>query len=83
MNKNFNIEGLHCASCVNNLEKAMNKLNGVQEANVNLATQKMEIKYSEDVISEQEIIDGVSKAGFKAISNEDIREIIIPIQGMS
>jgi Cu+-exporting ATPase len=83
MNKNFNIEGLHCASCVNNLEKAMNKLNGVQEASVNLATQKMEIKYSEDVISEQEIIDGVSKAGFKAISNEDIREIIIPIQGMS
>ncbi|CAH2212220.1 Copper ion binding protein CopP [Tepidibacter aestuarii] len=83
MNKSFNIEGLHCASCVNALEKAMHKLEGVQEASVNLATNKMEIKYKEDVISEQEIVEAVSKAGFKAITNENIREIVIPVQGMT
>lgn len=83
MNKSFNIEGLHCASCVSALEKAMNKLEGVQVVSVNLATQKMEIEYSEEIISEQQIIDAVSKAGYKAITYEDIREIIIPVQGMT
>ncbi len=83
MNKSFNIEGLHCASCVNDLERAMKKLEGVQDVSVNLATEKMEIKYSENIISEQEIIEAVNKAGYKAIEDEDIREITIPVQGMT
>ena len=83
MEKNYNIEGLHCASCVSALEKAMHKLEGVQDVSVNLATNKMEIKYNEDTISEQEIVDSVSKAGYKAIADEDIREITIPVQGMT
>ncbi|WP_099191818.1 heavy metal translocating P-type ATPase [Tepidibacter mesophilus] len=83
MGKNFNIEGLHCASCVSALEKAMNKLEGVQDVSVNLATQKMEINYSEDIISEKEIIEAVTKAGYKASNNANTREIVIPIQGMT
>lgn len=83
MNKSFNIEGLHCASCVSALEKAMNKLEGVQDVSVNLATNKMEIRYNEDILSQQDIIEAVSNAGYKAISDEDIREITIPVQGMT
>lgn len=83
MEKNFNIEGLHCASCVSALEKAMHKLEGVQDVSVNLGTQKMEIRYNEDILSEQEVVDYVSKAGYKATGNEDIREITIPVEGMT
>ena len=32
------IEGMHCASCVSRIEKALAEVAGVEEASVNLAT---------------------------------------------
>ena len=36
--KTYEVKGMHCASCVRVLERALKKVNGVSEANVNLAT---------------------------------------------
>ena len=32
----FNVTGMSCANCVSNVERAVNKINGVEEVNVNL-----------------------------------------------
>ena len=42
----FQITGMTCAACANRIEKGLNKMDGVQEANVNLALEKSIIKYN-------------------------------------
>jgi len=43
MKKKFLLEGLGCANCAANMEEAINKLEGVEEATVNFLTQKLTI----------------------------------------
>ena len=39
----FVVNGMTCASCVINVEKAVNHLEGVEKATVNLTTEKMTV----------------------------------------
>lgn len=48
------ITGMTCAACATRIEKGLNKLDGVEEANVNLALEKSIIKYNPEKISEQD-----------------------------
>jgi P-type Cu+ transporter len=41
----FPVTGMTCASCVRRIEKALAKVPGVQEASVNLATEKAKAVY--------------------------------------
>jgi Cation transport ATPase len=43
--KTFNVEGMTCASCAQTVEKATQKLSGMQDASVNLATEKLTVSY--------------------------------------
>ena len=36
----FQITGMTCAACATRIEKGLNKMDGVEEANVNLALEK-------------------------------------------
>ncbi|MEG0054262.1 MAG: heavy metal-associated domain-containing protein, partial [Comamonas sp.] len=40
----FTVEGMTCASCVGRVERALKKVPGVQEAVVNLATEKASLQ---------------------------------------
>ncbi|MCB5951596.1 heavy metal translocating P-type ATPase [Enterococcus sp. BWT-B8] len=66
--KTFDIEGMSCASCAQIVEKAAGKLTGVAKASVNLATEKLTIQYDDQVLSEKDIKQAVSDAGFQAVS---------------
>jgi Cu+-exporting ATPase len=48
------IDGMTCASCVRRIEKALEKLDGVAEAAVNLATEHAQVTWSAD-LPEQEL----------------------------
>lgn len=66
----INIEGMNCASCVARVEKAIKGLEGVEDASVNLATEKARVKVKTLDFSKDKIIQAVEKAGYKAnISN--------------
>lgn len=60
------IEGMTCASCVSRVEKALKKVPGVQEAQVNLATEKARVKMDHGAGSHKEILSAVENAGYKA-----------------
>ena len=61
------IEGMTCATCALTVEKALNKLDGIQNASVNLATEKATIQYDPAHLSLSEIETAVEKAGYKAV----------------
>jgi len=70
VSKTMKIEGMTCASCAKNVEKATRKLNGVTESNVNFATEKLTISYEPTLVKVSEIKKAVEKAGYKAIEED-------------
>ncbi len=61
----FDIEGMTCASCVIHVEKALAKVIGVEKAEVNLASEKARVTYSEGT-SVETMLEAISNAGYKA-----------------
>ncbi|MES9880483.1 MAG: heavy metal translocating P-type ATPase [Sedimenticola sp.] len=60
------IEGMTCAACSGRLEKVLSRLPGVGRAAVNLATEKATVSAPAGTVSQQQLIDAVSRAGFTA-----------------
>lgn len=42
---NLQIQGMTCAACANRIEKGLNKIEGVENANVNFAIEKTKVVY--------------------------------------
>lgn len=66
-NKMLKIEGMTCAACAKAVERASKKLEGVSEANVNFATEKLNIGFDSSKVSLEDIQNAVAKAGYKAL----------------
>ncbi len=62
----FTITGMSCSACSTRVEKAVNKLDGIDKASVNLLTNSMQADYDESVVSQQDIIKAVIDAGYGA-----------------
>ncbi|MDD2047713.1 heavy metal translocating P-type ATPase [Pseudomonas putida] len=60
------IEGMTCASCVGRVEKALAKIPGVVEANVNLATERARVRYLAGVVSTGDLEAAIKRAGYSA-----------------
>lgn len=81
--KKFKITGMTCASCSNAVDRAIKKLDGVTEQNVNLVTELMTVTFDENKLTEADIIKTVEKAGYEATEVSDSKEVTIPIAGMT
>lgn len=62
----FVIDGMTCAACAVTVENAVNKIDHVDSAVVNLTTEKMTVHYNPDLVSEEEIEKAVADAGYGA-----------------
>ena len=60
------IEGMTCAACSSRVEKVLNKIEGVIQANVNLSTNKAVVEFSSGAVEEESLVKAIEKAGFKA-----------------
>jgi len=54
------------------VEKALNKLEGVTSANVNLSTNKAVVVFPSGVLEDSQIIEAIEKAGYKAEVERDV-----------
>ncbi|MEL1134684.1 heavy metal translocating P-type ATPase [Desulfitobacterium sp. THU1] len=70
VSKTLKIEGMTCAACAKTVERVTRKLEGVIEANVNLATEKLSISYEPSLVGVSDIKKVIEKAGYKAIEEE-------------
>ncbi len=77
------IVGMSCASCAQTIEKSVNKVNGVHRANVNFATEKLNVEFDEHSAKLDDIKEAVKDAGYSTEEETTLREISIPIGGMT
>ena len=68
MKEKFQVLGMTCSSCQAHVEKAVSKLDGVEEVNVSLLSNSMNVTYKEDKVTTQDIIKAVEHAGYQASS---------------
>ena len=69
MRKKFCVKGMSCASCVSHVEKAVAKLGNSENINVSLLNNTLEL--DTDILTDEEIMKAVKKAGYKISKIED------------
>jgi Cu+-exporting ATPase len=69
-NKTLKIEGMTCAACAKTVERITKKLPGVVEANVNFATEKLNISFEPSKVRTSDIKKAIEKGGYKALEDE-------------
>jgi len=58
------IEGMTCASCSNRVQRFLSKTDGVVEANVNLATERAQVRFDPALVGRDELVRAVEDAGY-------------------
>ena len=65
------VEGMTCATCAQRVTNAMNELDGVNEVNVNVATDKVTFSYDSEAIHFSAIRKAVADSGYKLLIEEE------------
>lgn len=73
------VSGMHCAACALNVEKSLKNLEGVENAQVNIGTEKATVEYNSEKLRLAELENAIENAGY-GVANE---HVILKIGGMS
>jgi len=73
------IEGMTCASCVGRVERALKAVPGVNQASVNLATERASV-HTDGRVTREALVQAVHKAGYE-VTAPATRELLI--EGMT
>lgn len=72
------ITGMTCASCAQNIERALNKVNGVKKASVNFSLERAMVEYDPAQVSPKILEKAVTDLGYGVVK----RDITLKIGGM-
>ena len=61
------VEGIHCAACVWLIEKTLARMQGIAQANVNLAGKRLNVRWDNSLIKLSEIIRRLGEIGYSAV----------------
>ncbi|WP_033543390.1 heavy metal translocating P-type ATPase [Planococcus sp. CAU13] len=67
---NFQITGMTCAACATRIEKGLSKMDGVEQANVNLALEKSSIKYDSTKLTEADFEKKIDALGYGVVKQK-------------
>ncbi len=67
--------GMTCANCATNIERALNKVDGVLSASVNYASEKAAVSYATGAVSRAEMVAAVRKAGYNVVESGSDEEL--------
>jgi Cu+-exporting ATPase len=74
----LDIGGMHCATCVQTIEKRLPKLKGVIYATINLAAEKAIIDYDPSLVDQKAIEEAISDVGYRVIH----QNVTLKLSGM-
>ena len=80
MKQKFDVTGMTCAACSAHVEKAVCKVAGVDQVNVNLLGNSMVVEYNEEATDARQIIHAVEEAGYGAALPESRKQAAQPRQ---
>ncbi|MCA9956994.1 MAG: heavy metal translocating P-type ATPase, partial [Anaerolineales bacterium] len=69
--------GMTCTNCAANIERALNKVDGVLSATVNYASEKAAVSYATGAVSRAELVAAVRRAGYDVVetdSDDDLQD---------
>lgn len=69
--KKLKIEGMHCSSCVMNVEFDLEDLQGVKSAKANLVKQECEVEFDDELVDVSQIIQTIQETGYQAQMKEN------------
>jgi len=72
------IREMSCASCVEKIEKALLKLDGVRQVSANLGTEKGVVTYEPKIVNLKQIVQTIEDLGYHVVINK----ITLPVRGM-
>ncbi|GEL77579.1 heavy metal translocating P-type ATPase [Tenuibacillus multivorans] len=70
----LDIRGMTCAACSTRIEKGLSRMEGISQANVNLATESGTIEYTPGIVSIEDVLEKVKKLGYEAFVRQDDQE---------
>ncbi|OBY78846.1 copper-translocating P-type ATPase [Paenibacillus sp. KS1] len=73
------IEGMTCAACATRIEKGLNRMDGIAEASVNLASERAAVQYDGDAVTLQQVVDKIEHLGYKV----PVETLDLQIEGMT
>ncbi|UQN08473.1 heavy metal translocating P-type ATPase [Deinococcus sp. QL22] len=73
------VQGMTCASCVGRVERGLGKVEGVESAAVNLATERATVTYDPALTTPQALIAKVKDVGYEPL----VSQIDLSVQGMT
>ena len=77
------VTGMTCASCATRVEKTLRGIPGVQQANVNFATEKVTLEFDPRKVGIADFRKAVEEAGYGIEDVEERRKVTLPITGMT
>lgn len=83
--KTYTIAGMSCAACAARIEKGLNKVSGVKQANVNFAVEKATVEFDAELVSEEILEETVKNLGYEVIHEKAPTEsrVTLKLSGMS
>jgi len=79
--RTFRVEGMHCASCSQAVEKALSAVEGVRSASVNLASESASVDYDPESVPVERLREAVAGAGYE-LDTSETRRVTLDIGGM-
>ena len=73
------VTGMTCANCAMNIQRALNRLEGVKEVNVNFAAEQAAVSFDPEQVQLKELADKVHEVGYKVATTT----VEIPVTGMT
>jgi len=70
----FDIGGMTCAACAQNIEKVLKKLKGVESVAVNFSLAKAHVEYDPTLVSAAEMVSAIEGIGYTASGKVDKKE---------
>lgn len=60
----FNVSGMHCASCAQNIKRTLSKVQGVETCEVNFAAEKAHVTYDPQKVGVEQMNNAISQLGY-------------------